>query len=204
MNKYTKEKSRNRIKGRSDLTYFLTYLTRGDTSEIAIKNLLSIIKSKRIIGSGESAHVSGNIKAVCFQDSPIHNILESIIHETNFKEDLGNKNRYQPIGLSFSKNYVYSKGGRPVIYENKCKAMGLITNPDEHWKIVHFDLSDDENISDWTHEREWRSPNDFTFELGEAYILLPNKEVYKCFMKNCSSEIYLNVAGIIVLSPIIS
>ena len=99
---------------------------------------------------------------------------------------------------------MYSKGGRPVIYENKGKAMNsLITKEEEQWRIVHFDMSDN-NIVDWTHEREWRSPNDFNFKLSEVYILLPDKKIYKRFMKECSADIYLNVAGIIVLSPIIS
>jgi hypothetical protein len=74
----------------------------------------------------------------------------------------------------------------------------------EHWRIVHYDISDKENFIDWTHEREWRVPGDFNFELEQVFILLPNNKMYKYFMENCPSEIYLNVAGIIVLTPIIN
>jgi hypothetical protein len=57
--------------------------------------------------------------------------------------------------------------------------------PDEWWRIVNFDLSNDDNIVDWTHEREWRLTGDaFQFDISKATIILPNSRIYKHFIKN--------------------
>ena len=50
--------------------------------------------------------------------------------------------------------------GRPVIYDKTISAKKYLPE-NEWWRIVNLDLSDEDRFIDWTHEREWRVPNDF-------------------------------------------
>ena len=77
-------------------------------------------------------------------------------------------------------NNAYSAGARPVFYEEREFAKNLLPS-DEWWRIVGFDLSDDNNIIDWTHEREWRPPNDFNFDIAKVTVLVPNPKVFRQF-----------------------
>ncbi len=70
----------------------------------------------------------------------------------------------------FDKTYIYKKGGRPVIYDKTEEAKKYLTE-DKWWRIVNLDLSDSNNIIDWTHEREWRVLNELTFELKMLVLL---------------------------------
>ena len=63
------------------------------------------------------------------------------------------KVRYVGVGLMFNKVYAYQRGGRPVVYEDTERAKDLLPE-DEWWRIVRYNLTDEENIIDWTHERE--------------------------------------------------
>ena len=71
-----------------------------------------------------------------------------------------------------------------MIYEQKSIAKQML-NPDEHWRIVNLDLSNDDSFCDWTHEREWRIPDEFTFELDKATVVLPNHTKFKRFINKC-------------------
>lgn len=54
---------------------------------------------------------------------------------------------------------MYKKGGRPVIYDQTIEAKKYLPES-QHWRIVNFDLSNDDRLVDWTHEREWRVPDE--------------------------------------------
>lgn len=45
-----------------------------------------------------------------------------------------------------------------------------------------MDLSNSDNIVDWTHEREWRVPKEIVFEYSQCEIILPTS--CKCQYKN--------------------
>lgn len=74
-----------------------------------------------------------------------------------------------------------------MIYEKTDIAKNFLPES-EWWRIVNFDLSDKNNIVDWTHEREWRVPNDFTFERNEAVLLFVNSSIYHQFIKLCDKN----------------
>ena len=70
-----------------------------------------------------------------------------------------------------------------MLYENTEVAKGFLPT-EEWWRIVKLDLSDDSNIVDWTHEREWRLPGDLEFELDKVTLItIDNKHV-----KNIATE----------------
>lgn len=204
---YTKEEWEKRLSERSDLSTSIVHLTRCGNDKTSIDNLIKILEDKKLIGSTtNSGFIVGSIPAVCFQDAPLYSISQNIWYEQKYKkENSGSKVRYIAAGIAFKKTYAYKKGARPVIYEQTSVAKTLLP-PNEWWRIVNFDLSNDESIIDWTHEREWRCPNYFDFTLSEAVVLLPSKYFYKEFMKICVEK-YLNILreinGIVVMSEIL-
>mgnify|MGYP000527785654 CR=1 FL=1 len=75
----------------------------------------------------------------------------------------------------------------------------------EWWRIVNFDISDDDAFIDWTHEREWRVKGDFEFSIKDVTLLFTKPSTYKSFIKLCDEEeklFYKQVAGVIVTAQV--
>jgi len=193
-----------RMRLRSDMSAYVTHLTREneDLNMRGVNVLIKILKEKKLKGSNNNGFISGSDTAVCFQDAPLHGITQNLIHEQFNREELGGKIRYRPYGICFRKEYVFRKGGRPVIYEQREFAKQNFKN--ELWRVVTFDLSSNDKVIDWTHEREWRVKGDFTFELKNATVVVTNKNAYKKFIKRVDKDILNEIAGIIVLDPILT
>lgn len=204
----------NRISHRSDISMGLVHLTKGNEELSALKVLLKILKEQKLQGSGNTivngeqrGFICGDIPVVCFQDVPLFSLSENILHEQHIhNENSSAPIRYTPFGLRFDKRYVFKNGGRPVIYERTDIAKKFLP-PDEYWRIVKLDLENEDNIIDWTHEREWRIKGDFSFELCEVEILLSDPKSLKQFYKYCKEENMLDiidkVKGIITLKSLL-
>lgn len=75
----------------------------------------------------------------------------------------------------------------------------------EWWRIVNFSLVDENKIIDWTHEREWRVPGDFTFEIKEASIIVNDANDYRELISKCCAfeyNILREIQGIVTLTNI--
>ena len=210
--RYSKDHWERRIAGRSDLSSQLVHLTRSTTIDGEklgpVDVLVTILLEQRISGSTtESGFIVGDIPATCFQDSPVYSLSQNIYAEEQYCQAVPDaKPRYMGVGLMFRKPYVYDRGGRPVVYENTARAKKLLPH-DEWWRIVGFDLSDEDNIVDWTHEREWRIPGGFEFELAEATVLLPNQFGFDRFIVLCDEhreriDILRSIRGIVNLGSV--
>lgn len=196
----------DRYKHRMDISARLTHLTKGKSEEDAFNNLLSILKDREIHGSTtESGFICGKIPAVCLQETPLYSIAENLQYEKFLRTQGYSKIRYLGFGIRFTKLFIYSKGGRPVIYDDT-DFMKEILPKDEHWRIVKLNLSNSSDIADWTHEREWRVPKKLTFNYGNCEIIVPSSEYYQSFINHCISnnetEMLSNIKGIIVLSSV--
>lgn len=203
---YSKDEWRNRLSERSDLSTSVVHLTRKGKSGV-VEQLIKILSDKKLIGSTtKSGFIVGDTPAVCFQDAPLHSISQNVWFEQKYREaNPKAKTRYLAAGLAFKKQYAYKRGARPVLYENTQLAKSILPK-EEWWRIVNFDLTDDDSIIDWTHEREWRAPDNFKFSISEVTILVPNKKVYKKFMKTCQErelDFHLNIKGIVVMSELL-
>lgn len=208
---YTLKNWKERIASRSDLTGHLIHLTRGaningqEVSSLDI--LIKILLEQRLIGSStKSGFICGNRKAVCFQDTPIYQLTQNIYSEQEYRNQNPNaKLRYVGIGLMFTKTYIYNNGGRPVIYDKTEEAKTYLPSQ-EWWRIVKLELNDESNIIDWTHEREWRLPDDFNFKLEEVTVILPNTNTYKNFILRCRAieevDILTTIKGIVSLNAV--
>lgn len=209
---YTSDDWKNRIKSRTDITRLVTHLTKPkdidisnmNFSEINIKavdNLIKILKDKKINGSTTSSgFIVGSTPAVCFQDAPLSGLIQNILYENERrKNDTTEKLRYCGTGLSFLKPFIFKKGGRPVIYDQTSKAKKSLP-PSEYWKIVNFDLSKRSQYIDWSHEREWRLPNELIFDYRNVHVILYDPESYKYFIQNCPKSILESIGGITTLT----
>lgn len=208
---YTKDLWTKRIAGRSDMSSQVIHLTHssviGGQKIGPVDVLLRILREQRIVGSTtDNGFICGNIPATCFQDVPLYSLSQNVYAEEQYRavvEDA--KVRYVGVGLMFPKPYVYAKGGRPVLYENTDKAKNILPE-DEWWRIVRFELTDEQNFIDWTHEREWRLPGSFEFELDQATVLLPSKVGFDRFLKlckECEDESILDrIRGIVDLGSV--
>jgi hypothetical protein len=177
----------DRIKSRSDLSTQVTHLTKPgviDGREIdALDVLIKILRERKIIGSNTaSGFIVGTIPAVCFMEAPPYSLCENIDFEYELSKKHDRKPKYHGFGLMLPKTYVYRRGGRPVIYEETETAKQFLPAT-QWWRIVRFDLSDSDNMVDWTHEREWRIPNNFAFDIDQASVLVPNPPMFREFVK---------------------
>ena len=209
-----KEAWRKRISHRTDVSECVVHLTKANSEMDGFKVLMKILKERTLYGSRNEiidgitrGFICGDSPVVCFQDVPLYSLSENILHEQSLRK--ANKKtpiRYLPFGIRFTKNYVFKNGGRPVIYEDTDVAKVFLPK-DEYWRIVKLDLSNDDCIVDWTHEREWRIKGDFHFKLSEAEVLLSNKYSIKKFYNYCKDnemlDVFDEIKGIVTLSSLI-
>lgn len=202
-----KNEWKKRIAERNDMTTYLAHLTKPLDDEIEVYEvLLKILKDRKLEGSGEKGFIVGNTKAVCLQESPLYSLTQNIYYEQKLrKSEKVKKIRYLGFGLLFEKSFVFRNNGRPVIYDKTQEAKAYLPSS-QWWRIVNLDLSNDDIIIDWTHEREWRVPNELKFQLKDVSVLVPNKKAYKKMIKICKEEnidLINEVRGIINLQDLL-
>lgn len=198
---------RKRFKNRVDLSSRVTHLTKGDTDDEAFENLISILEEKCIRASKTGSNfINGDIPAVCLQEAPLIAIAENLQYEEKLREeDEKQRIRYLGFGIRFHKDFIYQNNGIPVIYDDTNQAKEYLHKSD-WWRIVRLDLSDENHMIDWTHEREWRVPGDLLFDYSQCEIIVPSPVYYHKFveycLKNNREEILLEIQGIVVMASV--
>ena len=205
---YNLEKWHSRLSERIDLTASVVHLTKA-TDDMNISAVVAkILSEKRLIGSTtNSGFICGKTPAVCFQDAPIYSISQNVYYEQKSQEPTnGGKVRYSPAGFVFKKDFIFAKGGRPVIYEKRETAKKLLPK-NEYWRIVNFDLTNQNEIIDWTHEREWRVPGDLEFEYSDLRLFINKPESIRLVRKYLEEKIKIDIfdelGGIICATDIL-
>jgi len=134
---------------RSDISNKLVHLTKGVGTDVdkhrteAFRALGSIMSSKSLRGG--YGFIKGLNKCVCFSEAPISMFSQILSMKA------GSGFKYQPYGVIVDKRWLYSKGGRPVIYGPGSDFHKL---PEEmRFRHVRFELDRDPTI-DHTDERE--------------------------------------------------
>lgn len=196
-----------RISERTDISSQLVHLTRETEELSSIEVLYKIISEGKLTGSStKSGFICGSTPAVCFQDTPLVSICQNVYYEQKYnRANKIEKHRYKAVGLSIAKDYAYHKKARPVVYD-KTEAAKKYLPKDEWWRIVNFDLSNKDAFIDWTHEREWRAPGNFEFEINHLTLLFVNQKAYKAFFELCEKEntdFLSQVNGIVVMSNLL-
>jgi hypothetical protein len=165
---------------RDDLSDRLIHLTKGHDAE---NNFISILNGRTLVGG--SGYIKGNHKCICFTEAPVSK-LPQILATTH--DDI----RYRPYGFIFTKKWIFSKGGRPAIYQPSWDYSKLPREL-EHLH-VRFELSDTYCI-DHTWEREWRIKADLlAFEPDDVTLLVPTRESSDFLRNHWTKEPWENPA----------
>ncbi len=105
---------------------------------------------------------------MCFCETPISHLALVLANRT----DAGFK--YRPFGVMFSKEFVFRKGGRHVIYGEDEQFNHL--PEDMKYRHVRYEPLRTPTPVDVTWEREWRIRTDaLDFSPADATIVFPNR-----------------------------
>jgi hypothetical protein len=135
----------------------------------AYDRLTGILVDKKITAS--SMPWTGR-KAVCFTECPWSSLID-------------HAGRYSSYGIGFSKAFVFGTGGGPAYYvrADHYKKQNwdehLLTFVTPFWpsyrpKTLRGQEYLDGKDVDYSHEREWRVPHDFTFEYEQIECIILN------------------------------
>lgn len=153
---------------RFDVSHALVHLTRhrarsplGFQTEASAFEVLKEILQAGKIKAGHG-YVKGILPAVCFSEIPFSALHGFAGRPTS---ELPHP-RYEFYGIAISKTAGFRLGARPVIYLPDAEAEWIPS--DQKWRQVRFEHGQ----VDWTHEREWRCPNDIDLTQAGFYVLV--------------------------------
>jgi hypothetical protein len=147
---------------RGDLSNRLIHLTRSDSAQEAKERFSAILRGGRLLGS--TRDIRGGAKCICFSEAPLANIVQSL------GDSARNGFRYAPFGVMVSKQWLFSKGGRPVIYQSEEEFSHL---PESlQFRHVRYEPGS----VDYTFEREWRVRTDsLKLDPSETTVVVPTR-----------------------------
>jgi hypothetical protein len=148
----------------SELVHFI----RAESYPTAFDTLIKIIRERRLLGG--NSYIRGGYRCVCFCEAPVHIVAEAM--RARAVEGI----LYKPFGIVLPKKYVFSLGGRPVIYQRDIEYLSL---PEElRWRHVRYEPDLDHPI-DFTWEREWRIKSDEIYlDPAIARIVVPSESYH--------------------------
>ena len=171
---------------RDDLSTKLIHLTRGDNLENTVRNFIKILKEKKLIGSTKD--IRGGYKCICFTEAPVSKLALVL--------SMASDMRYAPLGVIIDKNWLYSQGGRPVIYQSNDEYEYL----PEAIRYRHVRFEPTREI-DYSWEREWRvKVDELPLDPTTTTFIIPTRKWYEKIMGNWFSRVrLLSFAGFPVL-----
>jgi hypothetical protein len=153
---------------REDLSHNLVHLVKGDTPEDALATFDQILTDQALVGGG--GDIKGDWRCVCFTETPLAHLAQALS-----LRDVHNI-RYFPAGIMVAKDWLFAKGGRPVIYQPDSEYCLL---PEElQYRHVRYELDHAKaaRTVDWTWEREWRTKTDrLAFTPEEVTLVCPDR-----------------------------
>lgn len=203
-------------RNRDDFSRFLVHLTRDYDDEIALDNLVNIIKTRLIEARnhhclfkydfdklGFTNKLKNSFNTVCFTEVPLNQIK-------NITADIKRQIKLKPYGLVFWKENLFDMGASPAVYINSIgtqlkkylledfrknfedisRYKDLIVEKSEFHKelIQYYSLINIvEPKHDFMWEREWRYNGDFKFKIVDLVGIIA--EDSKAFSKKCEEKI---------------
>lgn len=161
------------MQNRPDFSKYLVHFTKGrkpdskamDNPALQFKGhsakerLLGILRSKKIIASRLTT--GNDSDAVCLTECVWSSLL---IHAK----------RYSCYGIGFTKEFVYKQGGNPVFYANSIIFNDLIGSKHKAFMALYDPFAP--HPIDFSHEREWRNPNELTFNYPDiAFVIIKSQ-----------------------------
>lgn len=172
---FTKPAATNVVIQRGTATIHLN--SRGP--EAVLKKILTEGKLQ-----GSSGFIRGNHRCVCFTESPITE-LAALFSLARIAEDPTHQTQYQPYGIAVKKDWLFSRGGRPVIYQSDAEYATLPTGL--QYRHVRYEP---DNEIDFSWEREWRiQTNELIITPENALIVVPTAdEAFELTKHFCERE----------------
>lgn len=147
---------------RSDMSDVLIHFTKGKEHQKAYQNLRSIIERRQVQGSRN--RIRDGSLCVCFSEAPLSSLRSGLLNPDFYTP-------YSPFGIVTTKEYIFSQGGRPVIYQPESEFGQLPT--ENSWRHVRYEPP----AIDFTWEREWRLKTEaFHLDPSATMIIVPNNE----------------------------
>lgn len=186
---------------RRDMGDLLFHFTRGaepkwmevrghkfNTAETAADILGKIVQGGTLRGSSRWTY---GIDTICFTEAPIQE-FNSVFALASIASEKHLRPRYEPYGVAVSKNWLFSKGGRPVIYDH----------PDAQKKYPHellyrFCPYNPESDVDYTWEREWRiDSKELKLDPKHTLVIVPTSaEAFEIVYKNANPEVDIDYSS---------
>ena len=163
---------------RPDLSDFVLHLTRPQPGLTAWDALAGILREWWIRPSMRDWVTKYEpAGASCFYDVPVTH-WDDVVHT--------NPSGREGYGIAVAKQALWGLGGRPAIYTDLTEPS--VWPPAERFRVVHTNLWT--RHPDWTHEREWRVPHDFTFEHSQVeFVIVDTYEDVARFPKELKDAI---------------
>lgn len=147
---------------RGDLSDRVIHLTRRIADEDPRDNFVAIIEQRKLLAGNRC--IRGGYNCICFSEAPLA-VLANML--------AGQSSRYAPFGFMVDKSWLFSIGGRPVIYQPDVEFEML----PEELRYRHVRYEPDNGV-DFTWEREWRLRADhLELDPAKVTIVVPNREV---------------------------
>lgn len=164
----------NPQKVRRDMSRFLFHFTKKPkgSKDTAYDVLQKILMNKCIRGG--KGFIKGSYHCVCFTEAPIAEL--ALVFALQYEQQsVPRRDRpapYEPYGIALTKEWLFKKGGRPVIYQPDCEYQKL--RQCIQWRHKRYELCSPRRI-DFTWEREWRHLGNLQISPDSAFVVVPTK-----------------------------
>jgi hypothetical protein len=154
------------LRTRTDTSEHLIHFMRQPSVEHAFSVLGQIVLERQLLGG--TGYIKGGHRCVCFTEAPLDSIREV------FWRSRGADLRFKPFGVVVTKDWLFERGGRPVIYQPDSDYSLL--PPELRYRHVRYEPNAQPPI-DLTWEREWRVKTDsLTLNPQNCDIVVLEKE----------------------------
>jgi len=163
---------------------FVAHFTKGG-DEASFNNLVAMLSEGKVRANNIPWT---NNPAVCFTECPWASLLRHV-------------ELYSPFGVGFQKSHVFAAGGGPAYYvradhfEKQQWSDHVKTFVTPFWpryrpNSEEFKKPLNGKTVDYSHEREWRVPHDFLFQLDQVqFVVLPDYKAMARFPKKLKDGI---------------
>jgi hypothetical protein len=156
----------NSFQRRSDIARDIIHFTKGESPAAAFEVFARIVAERRLRGG--TGFIKGNYTCVCFTEAPLADLAEV------FARTAAERLRYMPFGILLPKNWLFERGGRPVIYQSEAEFIDLPASL--RYRHVRYEPTSEPAI-DFSWEREWRvQTNELSLDPGVSFLVLPSQE----------------------------
>lgn len=147
---------------RDDIGSRLVHLTKGEPDQVAANTFLAIVKDRKLRGG--TGCIKGGYQCVCFSEAPVSKLSQILANP------MAHGMRYKPFGVMVEKQWLFERGGRPVIYQSDSEYELL--HETQRFRHVRYEPA----TVDFTWEREWRiHTSELELDPAQTTLVVPNR-----------------------------